>query len=205
MRIPWPHEFWAKEPDTMKSKIILLFTGLITLAAATAHASGLPMAESWSWARDGGRIINSVVVLSAVVWLIKKYGAPILRNRAKSIAEEIASLEKSRADTEKSLKESAERLEKIETEARRIQNESKADGELIKKQIIEQAEESAKKIVEKAAGQIALETDQAKEKIFRETMVAAIELAEKTIRQKLGPDDQKRIVKDFFDKMENAN
>ncbi len=197
--------------NTAKASGIMMFLfGLVTLAivvlyAVPAQASGLPMATEWSWARDGGRIVNSVIFLSVVLWGIIKFGKPIFQKRAELIAERFDSLEKAREKAEKSLKDYMVKIKEMEVEAEKIRSEALTEGEMIKKNMIEQAEQVAKQIVEKASERIALEAHQAKEKLRKETTIAAINMAEEILKNNLGSDDQKRLVGEYLSKMENKN
>ena len=55
---------------------------LMVILSGVAIAAGIPEAEHWSWARDGGRILNSFVVLGAVAWVTYRFGSPALRTNA---------------------------------------------------------------------------------------------------------------------------
>jgi F-type H+-transporting ATPase subunit b len=170
-----------------------------------AWASGIPMATQWDWKRDGGRILNSLVIMGGVVYLVIRYGAPVFRKRADDIAARFESLENSKRDAEKKLKEYEARLARIEAEAKKIHEEATAEGVIIKKLVIEQAEDSARRIVEKAAEQINMETAKAREKLREEAMEAALRLAEELLKHNVGPEDQKRLVDGFLKEMARGN
>jgi len=182
----------------------LLIPAVVILLSGAAFASGLEHATEWSWTRDGGRIVNSLVVLGLVAWLIIKYGAPALRKRAELIAEKFDSLEKARRDAKAQLDDYKKKLAQITVEAEKIREESRSEGENIKKKIVEQAEASAKQIVSKASERIALETEAAREKLRQETIAAAVNLAEELLKKNMGPDDQKRLIREYLDKVERV-
>lgn len=186
------------------SLIVFIFAGLAVMEGV-AWASGIPMATEWDWKRDGGRILNSVVVLSAVVYLVIRYGAPVFRKRADDIAAKLESLENAKREAETKLKEYEARLAKIEAEAKKIHEEAAVEGAMIKKSVIEQAEDSARRIVEKASEQINLETTKAREKLRDEAMEAALRLAEELLKNNVGPEDQKRLVDGFLKEMARGN
>ena len=146
-----------------------------------------------------------VIILGITGWLAVKFGGPMLKNRAASIANEISELEQAKRGAEEQMREFEARLRQIEREAEAITAEAKAEGELIKGKIIAQAEESAKRIVDKAAGQIALETEGAKRKLHEETMKAAVAMAEEVIRKNINNDDQKRLFKSYVENMGKMN
>lgn len=183
---------------------VFVFAGLAVMEGV-AWASGIPMATQWDWKRDGGRILNSLVIMSGVAYLVIRYGAPVFRKRADDIAGKFESLENARRDAEARLKEYEARLARIEAEARKIHEEAVAEGAMTRKAVIEQAEDSARRIVEKASEQINLETTKAREKLRDEAMEAALRLAEELLKSNVGPEDQKRLVDGFLKEMARGN
>ena len=185
---------------------VIIATFVVLGFASFAHASGgLPMATEWSWARDGGRIFNAVVVLGLFAWVVVKYGGPILKKRAEDIAERFENLKTAQETATKNLKEYEQKIADLEEEAKKIRAEAKEDGESIKRKIIAQAEEAAKQIMEKAEERIALEAEQARETLQRETTLAAVALAEEILKKNMGKDDQTKLVDEYLKGMEKAN
>ncbi|MBI5078449.1 ATP synthase F0 subunit B [Candidatus Saganbacteria bacterium] len=181
--------------------------GFIIAAAFTgaAHASGIPLATEWDMARDGGRILNAAVVLGAVAYLVIRWGGPVFRKRAEDIAFKIDALETAKRDAANKLKEYEERLAKIEAEANRLKAEARAEGDLIKSQIIGQAEQAAKRIIEKAHEQIGLEGDKARERLKTEAFAEALSLAEDILKKNIRPEDHKRLIHSHIAGMEKHN
>lgn len=182
-----------------------LILAIVALTATVASASGIPMAESWSWARDGGRIFNAVIVLGAIGYLIVKFGGPILRKRAELISEQFNNLEAARAKAEVSLSEYAGKLEAIRAEGEKIKEEARLEGEMILNKAQEQAKIDARRILEKAENQIAVETDKAREKIRHEATVAAIDMAEELLKKNIGGEDHKKLLDVYISGMEKIN
>lgn len=178
---------------------------IVALTATTAAASGIPMAESWSWSRDGGRIFNAVITLGAIGYLIVKFGGPILRKRAELISEQFDKLEVARAKAEVSLSEYAGKLDAIRAEGEKIKEEARLEGEIIRKKAMEQAQIDARRILERAEDQIAVETDRAREKIRREAAAAAIDMAEELLKKNISGEDHKRLLDVYISGMEKIN
>lgn len=186
----------------MKRWGVVFAGGIVVAATGVAWASGLPMAESWEWTRDGARIINSLVVLGGAGYLAVKFGAPIFRRRAEMIAERYETLEMAQSVAGQRMRESQEKLAKIEVDVKKIMDEARAEGEMLRTKIIQQAEETAKFIIEKAEEQVALETEKAREKLRIETTRAAIDMAEAMLKKTIGPEDQRRFVNSYISGME---
>lgn len=178
---------------------------IVALTATAASASGIPLAEHWSWPRDGGRIFNAVITLGAITYVVIKFGGPILRKRAELISEQFKDLEEARAKAEVSLSEYARKLDAIRAEGEKIKEEARAEGEMIRKKVLEQAETDARRILEKAEDQIAVETGKAREKIRREATVAAIDMAEELLKKNISGEDHKKLLDVYISGMEKIN
>jgi F-type H+-transporting ATPase subunit b len=188
----------------LKRKLaVALGAVVLTPMLAFAKEGGIQMAEEWTMALDGTRIINAIIVLGAFAYLAVRFGAPILKNRADTIATELETLNKAKAEAEKSLKSCEARLHQIELEAAKITAEARAEGEDIKEKIISQAKASAKHIISKAGEQISLESDLARRRLYEETMAAAVTMAEEIIANNIGPDDHKRLIETYIANVEN--
>ncbi|VAX23304.1 hypothetical protein MNBD_NITROSPINAE02-986 [hydrothermal vent metagenome] len=177
----------------------------VTLAlAGNAFAGGLEMASEWTWYRDGSRIFNAVIVLGGFVWLGVKFGGPMLRKRAELIAEKFKTLEANQAKAEASLKEYEKKISDLKSEADKIRQEAKDEGEMIKQRILSGAEKAAEQIMAKAAERIAVETEQAKEKLKREATIAAVDLAEEIIKRNMSAKDQENILSEYIENLGNS-
>ena len=178
---------------------------IVSLTATVASASGIPLAENWSWPRDGGRIFNAVITLGAIAYVVIRFGGPILRKRAELISEQFNKLEEARAKAEVSLSEYAGKLDVIKAEGEKIKEEARAEGEMIRKKMLEQAQIDARRILEKAEDQIAVETGKAREKIRREATVAAIDMAEELLKKNISGEDHKKLLNVYISGMEKIN
>ncbi|VAX14715.1 hypothetical protein MNBD_NITROSPINAE04-2097 [hydrothermal vent metagenome] len=178
---------------------------VLALTTATASASGIELADSWSWARDGGRIFNAVITLGAIAYVVIRFGAPVLRRRAQLISEQFVKLEAARAKAEVSLREFEEKLNAIKAEGEKIKQEAAREGEIIQSKALEQTRIEAKRILEKAEDQIAIETDKAVDKIRREAVIAAIDMAEELLKKNISGQDQKKLLDEYVSGMEKMN
>ena len=190
---------------TLRAPLIVPVIAGLALMEGVAWASGIPMATEWDWKRDGGRIVNSLVVLGGVLFLVIRYGVPVFRKRAEDIAGRFEALENAKRDAAEKLRQYEARLTQIELEAKKIHQEAAAEGEMIKKLVIEQAEDSARRIVERASEQINMETTKARERLRDEATEAALRLAEELLKSNVGPEDQKRLVDGFLKEMARGN
>ena len=173
--------------------------------AGMAHASGLPMATEWDWARDGGRIFNAAVVLGVLGYIVVKFTIPVVRKRAEDIRHEFEELVEAREMAERSLADYAKKLEAMKVEQSRALAEAKAEAEAIRARIIAQAEEAAAATLKRAGEQIEIETEQARARLRAETTLLAIAAAEEILRKNIKPEDQKALLADYMAKLGRSN
>jgi F-type H+-transporting ATPase subunit b len=183
----------------------LAVASLVATPFVAEAASGIPLATEWTMERDFPRIVNSLLILVGVLYLLKRFAAPALAHRAAAIAERRVGLEKAKADAEAKLAVYKAKLAEMEQEAERIKADARAEGEILKNKIVADARAQAEAVVVRAAAQIEMETDRARDRLRRETSLAAIEMAEEIIKKSFGPDDQKRLVDGYLSHLESMN
>ncbi|MDH5477210.1 MAG: ATP synthase F0 subunit B [Nitrospinota bacterium] len=190
----------------MKNRYAALLAGATLFFAKAAWASGgLAMATEWSWARDGGRIFNSLVVVGAVVYIISRFAGPALKKRSKDIRDEIRELNEAREMAERNVADYQKKLEEIKAEHGRAMAEAKTEAEQIRQRILEQAEKAAQAVLSRASDQIDMETEQARQRLQKETTLLAIATAEELLKKNIGPADHKALLEEYISNMEKNN
>ena len=137
--------------------------------------------------------------------ILGKYGGPVARNIAqerhdtiKSALDEAARL---RDQAQQKLTEYETRIKDVDSEVKKIVNDIRAGAEEDKKRILENAERQAKQMKHDAELRIAAEIETARAKLSREVAVAASAATEKLLKEKVTPDDQKKLVGSFISGM----
>ncbi len=189
----------------VRSLTLASFALLSVAGTAFANEGGLQFAEEWTWRLDGARIFNALVIFAGVVYLIRRFLVPMLAERVTEIAAQRAALEKAKVDAEARLAEIKKKVAEVAQEADRMRAEARGDAEKLKNAAVAQAKEEAEALVAKAAGQIELEAEQARDRLRREAMTVAVDMAEEIIKKSFGPDDQKRLVEGYLTKLEGMN
>ncbi|MDH5679104.1 MAG: ATP synthase F0 subunit B [Nitrospinota bacterium] len=179
---------------------------LLFFSAGAAWASGgLQMATEWSWARDGGRIFNSLVVVGAVIYIVSRFAGPALKKRANDIRNEISELNEAREMAERNVADYQKKLEEIKTEHEKAMTQARAEAEEIRKRILEQADKAAAAILSRAGDQIDMETEQARQKLRKETTLLTLAAAEELLKKNMGPADHKALLDEYISRMERNN
>ncbi len=200
-------------------KVILVLAALVlvvvsfggpVLAATEEHAGG-DAAEGAAHGHEGAKIrdlmartLNFVILAAAVVLLLRKPLKNFFGSRSKQIESEFSEL-KSRKDRVKSeFEELSKKLRQIEGEREQIVAGFVKEGELEKQKIIESARAMSKRIEEQAKLTINQEVKKAKEQLQDEIVELATRMAEDIVRSNIGPDDQKRLVNEYVEKVVKA-
>lgn len=185
----------------------LLFWGLVTALTLTAGAAfassggGEHVAASKHWlTTDTARVMNFVVLMSLLVFVLRKPVANALSGRIDTIRDELETLEKQKADAVKTLSVYETKIATLEREVEVILGQYKEQGEAAKKRIFAEAELHAAKLEAQAKRNIDHEFKTARADLMAEIMTQALEKAEAMIREQITADDQEKLVDDYLKK-----
>lgn len=187
----------------MKNKVFIaillmsIFVAGLSFASPTEDEEGSHLI-GWVW-----KVINFAIL----VFLIVKFGGKPLKNflrqRTELIEKTLSEAKQAKEIAEKALKEVEERLKYKDKEVEEIIASSRLSGEKERETIILEGERLSKKIIEQARSNIDFELKRAKEEIKAEAAELAIELATKKIRDKLTPEEQKKLLEESLMKLES--
>ena len=147
------------------------------------------------------KILNFVLFAGLLGFLLRRPLKEFWRGRAEVLRERIGQAFKKRSVAETEYKNLMNRLNHLAQEIDQLVAQMRQNGELEKQRIIERATEYATKL-EEAAGRIGRhETQKAQERLREETARQAVELASRLIEEKITPEDQRRLTKDYLDRL----
>ena len=182
-----------------------IVTALIMLAlpvaAAASEGGGLSHATEWVTWRDGGRIVNFLILLAPIVYLIKRFLIPALTERSRSIAADLEEAEKNRIEAMKKLSDLEYKIRQFDQETAAMRVDAEKEGEKIRDQMIAEAKEVAARIIDQAKMEMQNETLKAKDRLRRESAALSIKLATEILEKDLRETDHKLIVDDYMGKL----
>ncbi|WP_457756285.1 F0F1 ATP synthase subunit B [Thermodesulfatator indicus] len=146
----------------------------------------------------------TVNFIALVIILVKFGREPIVnmfRSRRERIEGEYKELTDKRAEAERKYKEYEAKLATLEEEARKIMEAFIEQGEKEKERIIKEAYETAERIKQQAEFYVQQELEKAREELRKEVAELSVKMAEQIIREKITPEDQKRLVKEFIERV----
>jgi len=165
------------------------------------------------WAAEGGaskwpdfwyRVLNFVLMAGILVFVARKPIREFFAKRTQTIANTLTELEAKKKEAEKTYQAYKQKLVELDKETTRILEEYRAQGEAEKAKIIAAAEKSAAEIRAQADRAIQQEIASATLALKREVAELSVAAAEKVLKERIGKEDQQRLVKDFTTKVVEA-
>jgi len=152
----------------------------------------------FNWSFFFQHVANLIILLLALAYVLKRPLNNFLVERRGLIAREIdEAREKMEAAREK-FEMYSERLKGIDQEIKAMGEEIRREAEQERKNILESADITAERVKQDVEETIRLESERARQEIQDEAVAIAVGLAEKTIRESIGEDDEKRLLDRFI-------
>lgn len=146
-------------------------------------------------------LINFGIFLIILAKTLLPAGQKMSAERHDQIKNALDEAAKLREQAAKKLAEYETRIKDVDSEVKKIVDDIRAAAEEDKKRILESAERQAKQMKHDAELRIAAEIEMARAKLSREVAVAASAATEKLLKEKVTPDDQKKLVGNFISGM----
>jgi F-type H+-transporting ATPase subunit b len=166
------------------------------------------------WASEGGhsmwpdfwqRVLNFGIMAGVLIFIFKKLNVKaFFAKRTESIANTLNELEVKKKEAEKTYEEYKQKLSQLDKETDRILQEYIEQGEREKAKIIANAEKAAAEIREQTDVAIEQEIKSAKEVLQKEIAELSVTAAEVLLKEKIGEEDQQKLVDDFMTKVVEA-
>ncbi len=193
---------WIK-PVFTASAILLMLAGLAAIGFASEGAEGAHGSHAAMQMKDlAWRTLNFALLAALVIWIIKKFKVgQLLADRQAGIEKALKDAVQAREAAEKKYAEYSDKLSRATKEIDEIYASIKKEGELEKERIIAEAKVSAEKIKQQAEQTAAREVLKARAELQAEAARLAVQLAEQALREKVGKDDQNRLVGEYLTKV----
>jgi F-type H+-transporting ATPase subunit b len=144
---------------------------------------------------------GAVVNFALLVWLIRKMAkqpvASFLTDRRAKIERGIQEAAVVKAKAEAVFNEYTERLKTLDVELTKLRSEIANAAAQDRAQIVADAEDAAKRVKAETEELVARQADQLEAEIRREVVQAAIDAAERAVREAANADDQRRLADAF--------
>ncbi len=190
------------------SAFLIHATPAIALASDKAHGDGAGHDPSIF---EGGSFesIFAVVLFLLLLLVLGKFAwGPILsglQKREEYIRQSIEDADKAKADAEASLKDYQEKLAQSQQEARDILEKGRADANKLADELKKNAQEEAGNIRAQTQRDIEQAKKQAISEIHEQVAVLATNLAGKIIGKTLNLDDQKELLQESLNQLQDSD
>ena len=155
---------------------------------------------------DLRQILTQIVAFLIMMWVLKRYGwkplLGILDERRERIEAEFNLIASEEAHVNLLKEEYEGKLASIDAEARMRIQAAINEGRKIAREIQEEAQESARAIVNKAKQDIATEIDNARNQLKNDMVDVVVAATEKILQQKLDKTTHAKLIADFVDQVE---
>ena len=182
-------------------KSILPNLVLVFLLSTVAWAATDHLAHEYNWSDLRNRTINFVLFTGTLYFLLRKPTAKFFRDRAEKIQNEFTSLETRKADAAKRLKDVEASIASLEDQRAAIMADYRAQGEALKKNLVEKAEETARQIVEQAKFAAENEAKTAVEDLRARMADLLAEAATSMLKDKLSDKDHEKLIDKYLEKV----
>jgi len=185
----------------LSAGVVLLAAGL---AYAEGHGGGHAAANPLSHEKLMDLLWRTTNFIALVIILVKFGSKPIaaaLGGRQQAIVKRFDDLTSRRAEVEQSYKKYEEKLGRIDQEVQAILDGAKAQGEIEKQKIIDDATRAAADIKRKAELSVQFEFAQAKQALLEEVAEQASVMAASLVQKNFTEADQSKLVTEFLDKV----
>lgn len=174
----------------------LVLAALLLLLSTPAFGAGAEWENT-----DTYRVLNFVVLATALFLILRKPVSRALSSRIQGIQEQLTDLEERKKLAEAKLAEYEVRMVELDKEVQNLVAEYVKQGEEAKARILKEAEAAAVKMKEQAVKNIEYEFAQAKAALKAEIVEKALVKAEVIIKKKITSQDQEKLVNEFLEKV----
>ncbi len=182
-------------------KSILPNLVLVFLISTAAWAATDHLTHKYNWSDLRNQTINFVLFTGTLYFLLRKPVAKFFRERTEKIEGEFKNLETRKADAARRLKDVESSIANLETERAAIIADYRAQGEALKKSMVEKAEETARQIVEQARFAAENEAKTAVEDLRARMADLLAEAATTMLKDKLSDKDHEKLIDKYLEKV----
>ncbi|MGB9764683.1 MAG: hypothetical protein ACPLZD_04930 [Candidatus Saccharicenans sp.] len=169
----------------------LLIAVILTSIMATAQESGSPS----SLGTFIGQVINFLILFGGLAYLLKKPVVDYLKHKSEQIAELIRKSEEFKNASARKLAEIERRASHLDEEINRMKAEAAEEALKEKERIKMEAQQEAARLKKLAAEEIDSMVRASLQELKAYTIELSVALTEEKIRQKLGPELHRKMIK----------
>lgn len=149
-----------------------------------------------------GLIVWTIITFVTLLLVLRKFAwKPLLealQKREEHVRDSLARAEQAKQEAERLIEENRKQLARAEEESRRILNEGRTLAEKLKGEIVDKANQQARKMVDDAKAEIERDKELALSQLRAEVANLAILAAERILGETLDANKQRKVVDDMM-------
>jgi len=176
---------------------VIALARLLPLAAPALAAEGHEAAATflgqplWIW-----QLINLVVFLGLLVWLLKKPVGAFFGDRRREVEETLRKAEENRKRAEELVVQIEGRLAKLDLDLAAIHEHAKTEAAAEQDDLLRQAEDESKKIVERARAEMETRVRHARKELTTFAGDLSVEIARDLLAKNVSHEDEDRLLRE---------
>lgn len=149
----------------------------------------------------------TVVIFLILLWVLAKFAFPAILGYANAREERIQEIldaaARDRAEAEQLLEQQRQELAEGRRQAQQIVNEAKQAAEKLREEFLSRARAEQEEILTRAKLEIERERDRAADQLRNEAVEMAIAAAGRLIGERVGSEEDRKLVRDYIGRIEN--
>lgn len=189
------------------AKIALCF-GVLVLFAALSYTGSFASAEGGGEQHAASldemmifNIINFILLAALFIYLYRTRSSGAFEKRSLEVQIEMEEAAEAKKQAEAKYSEYKARIDRLDEDLKKIREMAKEDAEKERETILTEARKQSEKMIKQAEITAKQEVDQAKRDLRREAAELAAKMAEEIVKKAVTPEDQKKWVTSYIEKI----
>jgi len=178
---------------------VLAATGVLLLAAGTAHAAGGEGKPDVVGILR--HLFNLGLLIGFLAWVLRKPLRDFLQRRRLEVKQALDDSWEAKTRADERYQEIQSRIANFEGELEKLMSDVRADADMERKAIEQRAEQAAAQLEAAAQRTVEEELRRASRELREEAIELAVGLAGDLLTSSVGDDDQKRLTEDYLGKV----
>jgi F-type H+-transporting ATPase subunit b len=185
----------------MSRRVAVLGSLLLLLASPVFAATAAAAEHATNWPLLGLQVLNTVVLVLILLRFTRRPIRDFLLQRSHRIRRQIDAAESRLREADAEIEQLRRRLARFEDEKQEIIARSGEQAEAERAQALERVRGTAERIREETRRVADQEIERARQELQSEAAELAVSLARDLLREQLTPDDDRRLLREYVDRL----
>lgn len=158
--------------------------------------------HSIPWMTVISQAFNFFLLIALLTWVSKKAVVKMFGERRQVYLDLVQRADAAKNEAEKNRREIAGRLKTMEDSSQASLAQAKAEAQELQKKIVNEAQELSNKVREESERAAKFELERAKQELRAEVLSTALDAARRSLVEKVGGPEQKKLQNEFVEKIQ---